>query len=113
LVLEFSQGRVLFLGVLLPLQLDLANPFLDRRNPERDFFLFLLQFLERDDLVAHFGKVDGLRATFAAQVDLALLQDAFLMAQRHPRFLPANLQPDLAQSCSDETHEVRLTELRF
>jgi hypothetical protein len=33
--------------------------------------------------------------------------------QRDPRFLPANLEPDLAQTCSNETHGIRLTEVRF
>ena len=107
-LLEFGQGRVLFLRVVLPLQLDLADSFLDRGDPQRDFLLFLLEFLERDDLVAHLRKVHRLRATFPSQVDLALLQDAFLVPQRDPRFLPANLQPDLAQPCSNETHGVRL-----
>ena len=113
LFLEFRQRRVLFFGVLFPLQFDLANPFLDRRDPERDFFLFLLQFLERDDFIAHFRKVHRLRATFAAEIDLALLQHALLVAQCDPRLLPANLQPDFAQPCSDETHGIRLTELRL
>ena len=108
LFLELRQLRVLLLRVLFPLQFDLADSFFDRRNPKRDFLLFLLQFLEGDDLVADFGKIDGLRRAFAAEIDLALLQDAFLVAQCHPRFLPANLQPDLAQPCANETHGIRL-----
>jgi hypothetical protein len=34
------------------------------------------------------------------------------VAQRDPRFLPANLQTDFTQPCPNETHAVTLTELR-
>ena len=79
-LLQLGQRRVLFLCVLLALQLDLSNPFFDRGNSERHFLLFLLEFLERDNLIAHLRKIYGLGATFPAKVDLAFLQDTLLVA---------------------------------
>ena len=73
--------------------------------------LFLLEFFQRDNFVAHFGKIDRLRAAFAAKTDFAFLQKPLLMAQGHARFLPANLETDLAQPCANETHRIRLPEL--
>ena len=60
--------------VLLPLRLDLFDSFLDLHDAERDFLLFLLQFLQRNDLVAQLGKIARLRSAFAPEIDFAFLQ---------------------------------------
>ena len=108
---EFRDGRTLLFCVFLSLRFDLLDAFFQLRDAQRDFFLFLLELLQRHDFVADFRKIDRLRTAFAAEIDFALLQNAFFMAQSHPRFLPANLQPDLAQACSNETHGIRLAVL--
>ena len=50
--LQFCNDFVLPTGIFLPLRLDLLDPFLDLRNPKRDFLLFLLQLFQRHDLIA-------------------------------------------------------------
>src|SRR5438132_8934428 len=105
---EFGQRFVLLLRVLRSLQLNFSNALLYLRYAQRDFLLFLFEFFQRHDFAANFRKVDRLRTAFAAEIDFAFLQNAFLMAQCHPRFLPADLQPDLGQACSNETHGIRL-----
>ena len=81
----------MLLRIILPLQLDLADPFLNRRNPERDFLLFLLQLFEGNDFVAQLREGGGLGGAFAAEIDLALLQQPLFMPQRHARPLPPDL----------------------
>ena len=109
---EFGQRGALFLRVFLTLRFDLLDAFLELRDADGDFFLLLLELFQRDDFVAHLGKIDCLRTTFPAEIDMALLQEAFLMAQRHACFLPAYLEAYLAKACSDETHRRRLREER-
>ena len=110
--LEFGQRGVLLFRVLRALQLNFPDALFNLRDAQRDFFLFLLELLQRHDFVADFGKIDRLRTTLAAEIDFAFLQNPLFMAQSHPRFLPPNFQPDLAQACSNETHGIRLRWLR-
>ena len=81
--LQFCNCFVLLAGIFLPLRLDLFDSFLDLRNPKRDFLLFLLQLLQRDDLIAQLGKIRRLRSAFAPEVDFTLLQQPFLVTERH------------------------------
>src|SRR6187431_1704097 len=99
------------LGILLSLGLDLLDPFLDLGDPDRDFLLFALQFLQGDDFVTHLGKVDRLRTAFASERDFSFLQDTLLMTQSHTRFLAPNLESELTKSCPNETHERTLPRL--
>ena len=50
------------------------DAFFDLRDPQRDLLLFLLEFFQRHDLVAQLREVGRLRRSFAAEIDLALLQ---------------------------------------
>ena len=47
--IQFCHSFALLPRILLLFCLDLFDSFLDLRNSERDFFLFLLEFFERDD----------------------------------------------------------------
>ena len=74
LCFELRNRLGLFARDLLPFFFDRFNSFFDPRDPERDFFLLLLQFLERDDLVAQLGKICRLRCALAPKVDFTFLQ---------------------------------------
>jgi hypothetical protein len=97
--------------ILLAFFLDLLDPFFDLSDPERDFLLFLLQFLECDDLIAQLGKIGRLRSTFASEIDFTFLKQTFLVTQRDASPLPLNFQGDFAKACADETHAVTLADL--
>ena len=60
-LLELGERGCLLFGILLALRLDLLERFLDFRNLNGDFFLFLLQLFQRDDFVADLGEIDRLR----------------------------------------------------
>ena len=108
---QFCDRRMLVARILLAFFLDLLDPFFDLSDPERDFLLFLLQFLERDNLIAQLGKIGRLRSAFASEIDFTFLEQAFLVTQRHARPLPLNFQGDFAKACADETHAVTLADL--
>src|SRR5438132_736436 len=78
----------LLFGVRFPLSLDLFDPLFDLRDPKGDFFLFLLEFLESDNLVPELGKIRCLRSSFATESDFAFLQQPFFVPQYHARSLP-------------------------
>src|SRR5216684_3059777 len=78
----------LLFGVRFPLCLDLFDALFDLRDPNCDFLLFLLEFLQSHDLVPEFGKIRSLRSPFAAKKNFALLQQPFLVPQYHARSLP-------------------------
>ena len=61
-------------------------PFFNLRDPEGDFFLFLLQLLQRHDFIADFGKIHRLRTTLAAEIDFAFLQNPLFVAQSASAF---------------------------
>ena len=106
LLFELGQGGGLFAGIFLALLLDLLERFLDLCDPDRDFFLLLLELFQRDDFVAHFRKVGRFRGPFATEGDLGFLQDTFLVLQRQARALAPRFQRQLAKSSGDKTHEI-------
>ena len=83
--------------------------FLNLRDARRDFFLFLLEFFQRDNFVAHFGKIGRLRAVPSRPRLISLFcRSRFSWRKRHARLLPPNLEADFAQSSANETHRIRL-----
>ena len=76
---------------LLPFFFDRFNSFFDPRNSQGDFFLFLFQFFERDNLAAELGKICRLRRALASQIDLTFLEKTPVMPERHPRSLALEL----------------------
>jgi hypothetical protein len=108
---QLCNGRMLVARILLAFLLDLLDPFFDLSDPERDFLLFLLQFLECDDFIAQLGKIGRLRSAFASEIDFTFLEQAFLVTERNARPLPLNFQGDFAKACADETHAVTLADL--
>src|SRR5262245_62591632 len=98
----------------MPFFLDFFNAFLDPCDSERDFFLFLLQLLKSDDLIAQLGKVGRLGSAFTPEIDLTLLQEAPLMTKRHAGSLATDFQSNLAKAGTNETHGLTmLRSLRF
>src|SRR4029450_3166042 len=108
---QLCNGRMLVASILLALFLDPLDPFFDLSDPERDFLLFLLQFLECDDLIAQLGKTGRLRSTFASEIDFTFLEQTFVVTQRDGSPRRLNFQGDSAQACADETHAVTLADL--
>src|SRR6266496_1953480 len=106
---QLGQGHVLVARISLSLFLDLLYAFFNLRDPERDFFLFLLELLECDDFSAQLGEIRRLRSAFASEIYLAFLEEPLLVPQRHARSLALNLQCDFAEACADETHENEAT----
>ena len=90
LLFEPGDGRCLFLGIFLPLQIDLLERFLDLCDPDRDLLLFLLQFFQRHDFVPHFGESGRFRGPFAAEGDLRFLQVTFLAPEGEACPLPTH-----------------------
>ena len=106
LLFEFGQGGGLLAGIFLALLFDLLKRLLDLCDPNRDFFLLLLELFQRDNFVAHFRKVGRFRGAFATEGDLGFLQDAFLVLQRQARALAPHFQRQLAKSSGDKAHEI-------
>ena len=90
------------------MRLDLFERLLNFCDPDRDLSLLLLEFLQRDDLIAHLGKIRGFRRAFPPQRDLGFLQAALLVPERDARTLAAHLQRQLTKSGGDKTHEGNL-----
>ena len=85
-------GTILVPGMLLalawvnkspPFVFGWAKPvpvnFANLRDPKRDFFLFLLQLLERDDFIAQLREIGRLRSAFASQIYFTFLEEASLV----------------------------------
>src|SRR6266478_6485410 len=71
--------------VRFPLCLDLFDALFDLRDPQCDFLLFLLEFLQGHDFVPEFWKICRLRSSFAPENDFAFLQQPFFVPQYHAR----------------------------
>src|SRR5438552_11581230 len=114
LLLRFQpcNRRSLFAGILLPFFFNPFYSFFDARYSKRDFFLLLLELLERHDFIAQFWKIGRLRSAFASEIDFTFLEKALLVAKRHARSLAPDLQSDLAKACPNETHKIKLYEWR-
>ncbi len=67
----------------------------------------------RNDLVAQLGKIGRLRSAFASEVDLTSLEKTPLVTKRDARPLALDLQRDLAKTCADEAHGLRLAFVIF
>ena len=106
LLLRFQPGNYFRLlpGILLPFCFDRFYSFFDSGNSKHHFFLLLLQFLQRNDLVSQFGEIGRLRSAFAPEVDFTFLEQASLVAKRDARPLAPDLQADFAEACADEAH---------
>src|SRR5947209_1936172 len=95
----------LFFRVVLALDFDVFDSLFDLRDSQRDFLLFLLELLERDDLVAQLGEMRGLGCSFPPESDFTFLEQPFFVSQHHASALPADFQPDFAQTCANEVHD--------
>ena len=106
LLLRFQPGNYFRLlpGILLPFCFDRFYSFFDSGNSKRDFFLLLLQLLQRNDLVSQLGEIGRLRSAFAPEVDFTFLEQASLVTKRDARPLAPDLQADFAEACADEAH---------
>ena len=91
LCFEFRDCVRLLACDLLPLFFDPFYSLVNPCDPQRDFFLLLLQFLQRNDLVAQFGKICCLRCALAPEVDFASLQKAPVVSKRYTRSLTPEL----------------------
>ena len=74
---QLCNGSILFARILLPIRLDLFNPFFDLGDSKRDFLLFLLQLLQCDDLIAQLRKIRRLRGAFASEIYFAFCRRRF------------------------------------
>ena len=105
LVLQLTDGRVLFPGVLLPLQFNFFQRFLELRDPNRDLALLLFERSECDNLAPKFREIPGLLHPFAAEMNFRTLEVTFLAPQRHARALTADFESKFPQTCSYEAHK--------
>ena len=76
---QLCNSRMLVACILFPFRLDFFNSFFDLRYPKRDFFLFLLQLLERDDFIAQLREIGRLGSAFASQIYFTFLEKASLL----------------------------------
>ena len=109
---QFCNCLSLLTRILLPFRFYVFNAFLDARDSQCDFSLFLFEFFERDNLAAKFGEIGRLSSAFASQVNFTFLQESSLVAKRHARALPLDFQRHLAETCANKTHGVTLYECR-
>src|SRR3954451_8669536 len=109
--LQSGDCFVLFAKILLPFGLNFLDRPFDLRNPDRNFFLFLFQLLQGNNLVSQLRKIRGLRGSFAAETNLAFLKEPLLVPQGDARLLPTHFQPKLAESGSNEAHGKTLSEV--
>jgi hypothetical protein len=79
---QLCNGRMLVARILLAFFLDLLDSFFDLSNAECDLLLFLLQFLECDNLIAQLWEIGRLCSAFASEIDFTFLEQAFLVTQR-------------------------------
>jgi hypothetical protein len=93
--------------ILLPFFFDLFYAFFDPCDSESDFFLFLLQLLKSDDLVAKLREIGRLGSAFAAEIDFTPLEEAPFVTQCDTRSLATDFQSNLAEAGANETHGVK------
>src|SRR5437667_7898295 len=111
--LQLCKRLSLFARILLPFFFDRFYSFFDSRDLKCDFFLLLLQLLQRNDLIAQLGEIGCLRSAFASKIDLTSLEKTLLVTKRDARPLALDLQCNLTKACADEAHGLRLAFVIF